>query len=44
MALVYAQVGDPEVLRDYQAVLGPDPVVALTQLDRELPFVQGGHY
>jgi integrase len=28
MALVYAQVSDPEVLRDYQAVLGPDATLA----------------
>ena len=28
MALVYAQVSDPEVLRDYQAALGPDATVA----------------
>lgn len=28
MALVYAQVGDPEVLRDYQAVLGPGATIA----------------
>ena len=28
MALVYAQISDPEVLRDYQAVLGPGAVIA----------------
>jgi integrase len=28
MALVYAQIGDPEVLRDYQAVLGPGATIA----------------
>jgi len=28
MALVYAQVSDPEVLRDYQAVLGPGATIA----------------
>jgi hypothetical protein len=28
MALVYAQVGDPEVLRDYRAVLGPGATLA----------------
>ena len=28
MAMVYAQVGDPEVLRDYQAVLGPGATLA----------------
>lgn len=28
MALVYVQVGDPEVLRDYQAVLGPGATLA----------------
>jgi integrase len=28
MAMVYAQVGDPEVLRDYHAVLGPGATLA----------------
>jgi len=28
MALVYAQISDPEVLRDYQAVLGPGAMLA----------------
>jgi hypothetical protein len=28
MALVYAQISDPEVLRDYQAVLGPGATLA----------------
>jgi len=28
MSLVYAQIGDPEVLADYQAVLGPDVTTA----------------
>ena len=28
MSLVYAQISDPEVLRDYQAVLGPGAVIA----------------
>ena len=28
MALVYAQISDPEVLKDYQAVLGPGAVLA----------------
>jgi len=28
MAMVYAQVGDPEVLRDYRAVLGPGATLA----------------
>jgi len=28
MAMVYAQIGDPEVLRDYQAVLGPGATLA----------------
>lgn len=28
MALVYAQISDPEVLRDYKAVLGPGALIA----------------
>lgn len=28
MAMVYARISDPEVLRDYQAVLGPGAVIA----------------
>jgi site-specific recombinase XerD len=28
MSLVYAQISDPEVLADYQAVLGPDATIA----------------
>jgi hypothetical protein len=28
MSLVYAQISDPEVLRDYQAVLGPGATIA----------------
>ena len=39
MALVYAQISDPEVLRDYQAVLGPRrhdrrPCAAATEVRR----------
>lgn len=28
MSMVYAQISDPEILRDYQAVLGPGAVIA----------------
>ncbi len=28
MSMVYAQISDPEVLRDYQAVLGPGAIIA----------------
>ncbi len=36
MALVYAQISDQEVLRDYQAVLGPGATIAGPAADRLL--------